>query len=131
MPALPRVDATPLGAPTSAELSRDAVTGVRHFLKRSAGIPVLIVLNPQPDSARSPQFARDVERIHDQLNLILKDYPQARCANPFLRFYPDALFGTEIHLEPAGAVKNSHDIDSMIKLNFIHRDIRVHDQMRD
>lgn len=97
---------------THPHLVDDARAGLFRILEISAkkSIPLSIVLNPVPESARKPETEVAYHALQIELQEILSAYPRASIKLPLLRYYPDDSFANSIHLSRAGAETNSVEV---------------------
>lgn len=99
------------------EFHPDFVPGLKRFLKTAQvyGIPVLIVTNSVPDSARNASTNAGYARLHQALEPIVQAYPDVHLADPWVRYYPAEGYTTSHDLLEPGTRTNSEHIASLIK----------------
>lgn len=98
-------------------LHKGAILGLHRLfsIAKKEGFPVLIFMAPRPEIARNSVTMAHYEQLKKDLYEVTEIYSHVKIAEPFLRFYPNDLFGTRAHVNKQGAIANTTDVGQFVR----------------
>jgi hypothetical protein len=100
----------------SIALSTDCIPGLLHLfsLTDQYEIPLLVVLNPLPIVARTPQLDIELGQLSKDLFKLTQGHPRVKIHTPLARYIPLRDFSSLNHLNPEGAKRNTRELATWV-----------------